>query len=285
MCYLNNHGKDYKGGILRFQDGEPSSIVPVAGDVVIYSADNRNVHCVDEVTEGERLTLTLWFTRDSVFDEDPKLLTFLSQTSLSYEPADQNSYIPLPASDNMYWFSYDQSGFDIRWARVHILGFSFRTSSGEDGTSVAPAEDDPIELLGKPLRLGRGDDVFGKIFANSLHALQVVQFYYWKAPELAARRKQTTGDSETVCHPIIQQSRGTELPLPCNHGLAQTILGSYNNVEFAFEWNDFVLAVATWENYSEELRRKLSTFLPYWLSNETIFVVNSSEPQVSSEGN
>lgn len=49
VCYLNNHGKDYKGGILRFQDGEPSCVVPVAGDVVIYTADSRNVHCVDEV--------------------------------------------------------------------------------------------------------------------------------------------------------------------------------------------------------------------------------------------
>ena len=31
VCYLNNHGEDYKGGILQFQDGDPSSIVPVAG--------------------------------------------------------------------------------------------------------------------------------------------------------------------------------------------------------------------------------------------------------------
>ena len=28
---MNNHGEDYKGGILQFQDGDPSSIVPVAG--------------------------------------------------------------------------------------------------------------------------------------------------------------------------------------------------------------------------------------------------------------
>jgi len=54
----------YKGGILQFQDGDPSSIVSVACDVVIYTADNRNVHCVTEVTKGGRLTLTLWFTRD-----------------------------------------------------------------------------------------------------------------------------------------------------------------------------------------------------------------------------
>ncbi|KAL6867526.1 hypothetical protein ACP4OV_015550 [Aristida adscensionis] len=277
VCYLNDHGKDYKGGILHFRDGDPSCIVPVAGDVVIYTADNRNVHCVDEVTEGERIALTLWFTRDSAYDEDPKLLNFLSQTSLGCEPADQNSYIPMPASDNMYWFSYDQSGFDIRCARVHVLGFSFHKSSADSTTSVLLAQDDPIELLGKQLRLGRGDEVFYKIFSNSLHALQVLQFYYWKAPELAAKRERIAIGSQTTCHPSIHCSRGTELPLPCNYTLMQTIFGSYENTEFSFEWNDFALAVAMWENYSEELKKKLLTFLPHWLSNGTIFVVDSSE--------
>ncbi|KAJ1298048.1 hypothetical protein BS78_01G423900 [Paspalum vaginatum] len=283
VCYLNNHGEDHRGGILQFQDGDPSSIIPVAGDVVIYTADNRNVHRVNEVTDGERLTLTLWFTRDRAYDEDPKLLTFLSQTSLSREPTEQNSYIPMPASDHMYWFSYDQSGFDIRCARVHVLGFSFHSSSGESNTSVLPDEDDPIELLGKQLRLGRGDDVFEKIFSNSLHALQAVQFYHWKTPVLAARtrREQSVVGSEAVGYPVIYNSKGTELPLPCNHTLAQTILGSYNPAEIAFEWNDFALAVAMWENYSEELRKQLLTYLPYWLSNETIFVVDSSELQIN----
>uniref|UniRef100_A0A0E0KB22 Fe2OG dioxygenase domain-containing protein n=1 Tax=Oryza punctata TaxID=4537 RepID=A0A0E0KB22_ORYPU len=281
VCYLNDHGEDYKGGILQFQDGEPSFITPVAGDAVIYTADNSNTHCVDEVTEGERLTLTLWFTRDSAYDEDPKLLSFLSQTSLNYEPVHQSSYIPLPASDIMYWFAYDHSGFDIRCARVHILGFSFHTSIDEDNKSIAPAEDDPIELLGKPVRLGRGDGVFDKVFANGLHALQVVQFYYWKAPELAAKRKQTSGGSGTVCCPV----RGTKLPLPCNHGLEQTIFGSHKNVEIDFEWSDFELAVSMWENYSEELQRKLLKFLPHWLSSGAIFVVSSFSPQVCTEGN
>uniref|UniRef100_A0A0D9VRP8 procollagen-proline 3-dioxygenase n=1 Tax=Leersia perrieri TaxID=77586 RepID=A0A0D9VRP8_9ORYZ len=284
VCYLNDHGKDYKGGILQFQDGEPSCITPVAGDAVIYTADNSNIHCVDEVIEGERLTLTLWFTRDSAYDEDPKLLSFLSQTSLNYEPVHQRPYIPLPASDLMYWFSYDHSGFDIRCARVHILGFSFHTSIDEDSKSFAPAEDDPIEFLGKPVRLGREDGVFDKVFANGLHALQVVQFYYWKAPELAAKRKQTSGGSGTACCPVIQ-SRGTKLPLPFNHGVEQTIFGSYKNAEIDFEWNDFGLALSMWENYSENLQRKLSTSLPYWLSNEAIFITNSFSPQVCNGGN
>jgi hypothetical protein len=109
----------------------------------------------------------------------------------------------------------------------------------------------------------------------------VVQFYYWKEPELAERRKHTTAGSETVCYHTmqVQQSSGTELPLPCNHGLARTIFGSYVNAEpeFTLEWDDFMLAVVMWENYSEELKRKLSTLLPYWLSSETICVVDSSQ--------
>jgi len=32
VCYLNNHEEDYKGGIMQFQDGDPSSIVPVADE-------------------------------------------------------------------------------------------------------------------------------------------------------------------------------------------------------------------------------------------------------------
>ncbi|XP_006651206.1 uncharacterized protein LOC102716394 [Oryza brachyantha] len=284
VCYLNDHGIDYKGGILQFQDGDPSCVTPVAGDVIIYTADDRNIHCVDEVTEGERLTLTLWFTRDSAYDEDPKLLSFLSQTSFNNQPFDQKSYIPLPASDIMYWFAYEHSGFDIRCARVHILGFCLHVSTDEDNKSVAPAEDDPIELLGKPVWLGREDGVFDKVFANGLHALQVVQFYYWKAPELAAKRKQTSGGSGTACRPVIQ-SRTTKLPLLCNHGLEQTIFGSHKNIEIDFEWKDFELAVSMWENYSEELQRKLLTFLPYWVSSEAIFIVNSIPPQVSNERN
>jgi len=44
--------------------------------------------------------------------------------------------------------------------------------------------------------------------------------------------------------------------------------------------NDFALGVAMWENYSEELKKQLLIFLPYWLSNESIFAVDSSELQV-----
>lgn len=31
VCYLNNYGKDFKGGLFNFQDGEPKTIAPSAG--------------------------------------------------------------------------------------------------------------------------------------------------------------------------------------------------------------------------------------------------------------
>lgn len=82
VCYLNSHGKDFEGGLFHFKAGEPSSVVPVAGvsnsvllptygyrvyyrkkclmngtnsllvylqDVLMYTADSRNIHSVDEV--------------------------------------------------------------------------------------------------------------------------------------------------------------------------------------------------------------------------------------------
>ncbi|RYQ97254.1 hypothetical protein Ahy_B08g093281 isoform D [Arachis hypogaea] len=49
VCYLNNYGKDFNGGLFRFQDGQPMSIMPMAGDVLIYTADQHNIHSVDEI--------------------------------------------------------------------------------------------------------------------------------------------------------------------------------------------------------------------------------------------
>lgn len=31
VCYLNSYGKDFKGGLFHFQDGEPATLVPMAG--------------------------------------------------------------------------------------------------------------------------------------------------------------------------------------------------------------------------------------------------------------
>ncbi|XP_020275397.1 uncharacterized protein LOC109849928 isoform X2 [Asparagus officinalis] len=169
VCYLNNHEEHFKGGLFRFKDGGPSFVTPVAGDVLMYTADIRNIHSVDEVLDGERLTLTLWFTRNNEHDEDAKLISLLSQRLLNCEVETLKFCFPSPPPDNMYWFSHDQFGFDIRNARLNILGFQlFSSCNGADSSS------DPLELLSKPLRLGRGDEIFHKEFANGLHALQAI---------------------------------------------------------------------------------------------------------------
>nr|CAD1832923.1 unnamed protein product [Ananas comosus var. bracteatus] len=308
VCYLNNHGKDFKGGIFHFQDGEPSAVVPFAGDVVIYTADRRNVHCVDEVIEGERLTLTLWFTRDSAHDEDAKLLSLLShQPSSNNNFNNPNCFLPSPASNNMYWFSNEKSGFDIRCARVQFLGYTFlSTSDLKDSSSDQSI--DPFEQLNNPLTLARGDEVFDMKFINSLHALQstkalleasidghvclvwfklkqskmlgVLQFYYWKAPELAAARSEAIENSESPQPSFrFRTSTDMEICLPCDRELAESTLGRscYEEAKVFTVSNDLSLAVVAWENYSCKLRRDLLSLMPHWLSNQSIFFADPSE--------
>lgn len=121
-----------------------------------------------QVIDGERLTLTLWFTRDCSHDEDAKVINILSQR-IQYEP---DSFLPLPASSTMYWFQKDGSGFDVRHARVSFLGYDF--SSSKEKSRADNSLCDPLELLDGRLYLARGDEVLVQKFLNSLHALQVI---------------------------------------------------------------------------------------------------------------
>ena len=123
-----------------------------------------------QITEGERLTLALWFSRDGSHDEDMKLISLLSQHLLHDNMAD--SYLPLPASSNMYWFSKDQAsnyqfGFNISWARLHVLGYDIYISQDSS------CESDVFELLVKPVRLVRDNELLDQEFVNIMHALQV----------------------------------------------------------------------------------------------------------------
>lgn len=82
------------------------------------------------------------------------------------------SYLPLPASSIMYWFSQDQAsngqfGFNICWARLHVLGYDIYIS--QDNST----ESDVSELMLKPVRLVRGSELLDQEFVNILHALQV----------------------------------------------------------------------------------------------------------------
>lgn len=74
----------------------------------------------------------------------------------------------------MYWYSTNQaspeeSGFDICWARLHVLGYDVYCS--QETSSLSDFSD-----LMEPLQLARGDELYSQEFVNILHALQVPKF-------------------------------------------------------------------------------------------------------------
>lgn len=120
----------------------------------------------------------MWFTRDQSHDEDAKLLMSLSDFSLS-SPVDLiTSCFPALASDSMYWFHPEeaprfQTGFDIRYARLHVLGFNIFPSGEECNLSTQDSSDNLLKLLKEPLYLAYGDELIELEFVNILHILQV----------------------------------------------------------------------------------------------------------------
>ncbi|KAI3497972.1 hypothetical protein L1887_33635 [Cichorium endivia] len=273
VCYLNSYGVDFNGGLFHFQDGNPTTFIPMAGDVLIYTADNRNVHSVEEITDGERLTLTLWFTRDKSHDEDSKLISSLSKHPLiSYETASKPQ-IPFPASQNMYWFPPEQSstyetGFDIRYARLHVLGYQICCKD----TRVNSSFDFSDILLG-PLHLVRRNDLFEKEFSNILHLLQVVQFYHWKGPEL--KRLEFKMESLNVDPVSILQCeniRVLKVEILKSEDLAESIFQrGICGENVGHDWVSFCGAVDLWEAYTKKLWHNLFLSLPKWIENQSIF--------------
>ncbi|KAL5721816.1 procollagen-proline 3-dioxygenase [Ranunculus cassubicifolius] len=279
VCYLNSHGKDFEGGLFHFQDGEPATFAPMAGDVLIYTADSRNVHSVDEITNGERLTLTLWFSKDSSYDEDAKLISLVSQGLSSSLDDDPVSYLPFPAPSSMYWFCSEhdshQSGFDICWARVHILGYSYCFLEDKICQVERDSSCHLSELLMNPLWLTRDGEIFNKEFVNSLHALQVVQFYRWKKFELHAinlRMEDKNVKLQTEGNAILRS-----VPLG-DYELARKVFQSVcsdEHTQSIFDWAHFSAALVAWEKYTRQLRKELCSNLPCWQTYQSIFHVSA----------
>lgn len=131
-----------------------------------------------QVTDGERVTLTLWFSRDASHDEESKLISFLSQISLDDFDSKCDSFLPIPSPINMYWFPPDEaskfsSGFDIRCGRLYVLGFELYSSREISCGLPSDSSSNLLELLKEPLQLAQVDELSANKFANVTHALQV----------------------------------------------------------------------------------------------------------------
>ncbi|CAH8257437.1 unnamed protein product [Arabidopsis lyrata] len=274
VCYLNSYGKDFKGGLFRFQSGEPATVAPSAGDVIMYTADDQNIHSVDEVTDGERLTLALWFSRDSSHDEDAKLLSRLSQCT------SHGVCLPLPASTSMYWFcphhdaSNQNIGFDICVARLHLLGFDVHSLQGEDHSM------DASEQLMGPLQLAKGGELLTQKFANILHARQVVQFYHWKASELKTSNVEndTLEEVKAMSHSQLENIYTLKSVFLPDENLVTTIFGyscSDEDRKDSLDLTDISPVIPSWEEYTSKLLKELLSSLPQWKTYQTIHKVES----------
>ncbi|XP_065857362.1 uncharacterized protein [Euphorbia lathyris] len=269
VCYLNNYEKDFKGGLFHFQDGEPTTVVPMAGVVAIYTADNLNVHSVDEIIEGERTTLTLWFSRDSSHDEDAKLISLLSEKMLYCSNNVAGLKLPMLASSNMYWFSPEQvshqdSGFDICCARIHLVGFDIYCCQRKKYFS------DVSEPLMEMVQLARGNELYGKKFVNILHALQVVEFYSWKALDLA--NCDSDIEVEVIQISESEKERVSAVVLK-DDKVAESVFGCNKSYQDSFGWPRFSCAVAALEDYTTKLHQQLLLNLPFWKKLNIIYTV------------
>ncbi|GLJ12414.1 hypothetical protein SUGI_0190480 [Cryptomeria japonica] len=370
VCYLNNYNEDFKGGLFHFQEGEPTTIVPKIGDAILYTADESNIHCVDEITEGERCTLTLWFTRDSSHNEDAKLISQLSdhlypflnpggvkdtdsdllmphgakkmmmQDSSSIRVEELNDlatvtsrnvsgylhfssdfilehWLPLPASDNMYWVNQDHLmmeeahdflvglkeqhlDFDIRWARMLLLGleFCFDKDHGnleECETKMKETNHDctlySSDSLDKPLQLQWKGIVLPELFRNSLHAVQVVLFYHWKFWKRPSNCVEDycygfgaeTATGASTGHRELQTDRYSLLrKVLCKKFTVQDTMLPDFSVDYSassheeqpiFNYEDFIQATNGWKQYLCTLSRALLLSLPQWEANKIIFSV------------
>ncbi|KAI8538801.1 hypothetical protein RHMOL_Rhmol09G0131500 [Rhododendron molle] len=252
-------------------------------DVVMYTADSRNMHSVDEITGGERLTLTLWFSRDGSHDEDAKLISFLSEKQLPRSIHETRSFLPQPASSRMYWFPPDtastyESGFDICFARIHAHGYDLYSLQDISCFSASDSSNDLSEVLMAPLRLAREHELFDEEFVNILHVLQAVQFYCWKASEL-----QTSGHEKRINVVPLSPSRREEVNrlkhvflkderVPDK--LFSSAMGNERSQQ-PFNWAHVSAAVTTWEAYSNKLVKEMLLSLPYWKTHQSIFSVPS----------
>lgn len=264
---------DFNGGVFHFQDGNPTTFLPKSGDVLIYTADTRNVHSVEEITDGERLTLTLWFTRDKSHDEDSKLISSLTKLPFNYSDTCSKPPLPFPASQNMYWFPPEQSstyetGFDVRCARLHVLGYQICCKDARVESSF-----DFSDILLEPLHVVRGNELFAKEFSNILHLLQVVQFYYWKCHEL----KRTGFEMEPMnVGPVSVSQREIirllKVEFLKDEDLAKSIFqrGTYGG-SVEHDWVGLCGAVDSWEEYTSNLWHDLVLRLPNWIENQSIF--------------
>ncbi|XP_021293551.1 uncharacterized protein LOC110423608 isoform X4 [Herrania umbratica] len=201
VCYLNSYQKDFKGGLFHFQDGEPKTIAPLARDAVMYTADSRNTHSVDEKA---------YYTSQIMC----RVHSYLCQHQIIYLS----------------------------------------------------------ELLMEPMQLARGHQLLDHEFANALHALQVVQFYFWKG----CKSQTFTNEVQSGKVVKLSQSQCEKISQVKSVFLKDTKLVEtvFRRVEQqSFDSASFSAAITAWEDYSRKLHKEILMSFPQWRAHQAIYSV------------
>lgn len=109
---------------------------------------------------------------------------------------------------------------------------------------------------------------------------QVVQFYCWKAPDFkSAKVEETTS--------VVFLSQSQRERFVCLKSLfakdVRLVDSVFSNATFvesarhSFNWVDFTIAIAMWEDYARKLHRELVMSLPHWRTQQSIFNVSLDE--------
>lgn len=67
LIYLSEHGRDFEGGEFVFVDDGATvntTVLPMSGRAVLFTAGQENLHRVMPVTSGVRYAISMWFTCD-----------------------------------------------------------------------------------------------------------------------------------------------------------------------------------------------------------------------------
>ncbi|KAE8728541.1 Oxidoreductase, putative isoform 2 [Hibiscus syriacus] len=179
------------------------------------------------------------------------------------------SLLPLPASDNMYWFSPNQAsnqdiGFDIRLGRLHSLGFVVYYRQDLKFTT------DLSELLTEPMQLARRDQLLDHKFVNILHSLQVAQFYFWKLwKSQALTNKVECGKAVRLSQSQSEKISQVNSVFLKDTKLVETVFHSAD--QCYFDPVTFSASIAAWEDYSCKLHKEILLSLPQWRAHQAIY--------------
>jgi len=212
VVYLNDC-TEFCGGQLQFQDGDLRHVSAAMGSMVTFMADAANVHRVTEVTAGERLTLTLWFTLQPEHSEDTAVLRQLSPDLKRRQP---------PGS------LYRDCGIDIRTTRLAAAGlswaptvqaresFALNGSVGSEGSADQTDQPSPGRLQTPCSSSGCcccKDD--GVCFDSLQAALLALSWLQWHGP--AAISEPTAA---ALCKPNAAALRDSEAAALCEQTAA-----------------------------------------------------------------